>query len=272
MGEVVLTFKGLSGSPIPLEADSINPMLFRDRERKEIERVPLHHGNTSVPLGELFSIRGSPSGDLRIEGDLASVKGLGIGMSGGRMVIEGNVGMHVGAGMTGGEIEVRGDAADWAGAEMSGGLLRVRGNAGNRAGSAYRGSRFGMRGGVILIHGSAGHEVGGYMRRGLVAVQGDVADFAGARMAAGTILLFGRSGLRTGGGMNRGTIVCFGKAELLPTFRLASTYTPLVLEILLRALRARGYSIDGVEPLPRFDRYYGDLAELGRGEIFVRRD
>lgn len=271
MGEVVLTFKGLGGSPIPLEADSINPMLFRDRERKEIERVPLHHGNMSVPLGELFSIRGEPSEEVRIEGDLASVKGLGIGMSSGRMVIEGNVGMHVGAWMTGGEIEVRGDAADWAGAEMSGGLLRIRGNAGNRAGSAYRGSKYGMRGGVLLIDGNAGHEVGGYMRRGLIAVHGGVADFAGARMVGGTILVFGRTGIRTGGGMDRGTIVCFERTDLLPTFRLASTYAPLILEIVLRALRARGYSTDAVEPLPRFDRYYGDLAELGKGEIFVRR-
>ena len=270
MAEIILTYRGVGGSTIPLEADPIVPALFRDKERKEIERLPLHHGNGTVPLGELFSIRGERSDALRVEGDLARVKGLGAEMVGGSMVIEGSAGMHVGARMTGGTIEVRGDADDWAGAEMTGGLLRIRGRAGNRAGSAYRGSKYGMRGGVILIEGDAGHEIGGYMRRGLIAVRGETKDHAGARMAAGSIFLFGKAGIRTGGGMHRGTIVCHHPIELLPTFRRASTYAPDFLAIYYRRLRALGFPIDDVEEVPRFDRYFGDLAETGKGEIFVR--
>ncbi len=272
MSGINLTFKGTGGSAIPLEAEPIGPDLFRARDRKEIERLPLHHGNERVAIGDVFRIAGERSDDLRVEGDLARVKGLGSGMTGGTMVIEGHAGMHTGAGMSGGVLEVRGDAGDWAGAEMTGGLLWIRGSAGNRTGSAYRGSKYGMRGGVVLVDGEGGHEIGGYMRRGLIAVRGEVRDHAGARMSAGTILLFARAGWRTGGGMSRGTIVCFEPIEMLPTFRRSSSYAPLFLEIYLRALRARGFAIPHDGPLPRFIRHDGDLAELGKGEIFVRTD
>ena len=269
MDELVLTYRGSGGSGIPLEAEAITPDNLRGQERGGIERLTLFHGNAKVPLGDAFEVKGAPSDRLRVLGDLALVKGLGQGMTGGRLVIEGDAGMHVGARMSGGTIEVRGGAADWAGAEMTGGLIWIKGDAGNRAGSAYRGSKFGMRGGVILVEGSAGHEVGGYMRRGLIAVRGDVHDFAGARMSAGTIFVLGRAGIRTGGGMKRGTIVCYQAPEILPTFRPAGSFEPLFVTIYLRALAARGFDAGRFETTRRFARYRGDLAELGKGEILA---
>jgi formylmethanofuran dehydrogenase subunit C len=270
MEEVVLSYKGLA-SPIPVEADAIVPDRLREMGRAEIERLVLNHGNERVALADLFTVRGGPSGRIRMEGDLATVKGLGTGMQDGRLLIEGNAGMHVGALMRGGCIEVGGSAGDWAGAEMTGGLLWIRGDAGNRAGSAYRGSKFGMRGGVILIEGGAGHEVGGYMRRGLIAVRGEVQDFAGARMVSGTLLLLGRTGIRTGGGMKRGTIVCEQGTEILPTFRRSEAGHPLFLQVIRRALQARGFPVEIGEGGRSYTRYRGDLAELGKGEILLRR-
>ena len=136
MDELVLTYKGGGGSRIPLEAEAITPDNLQAKERAGIERLTLFHGNEKVTLGDAFSVKGQPSGRLRVLGDLALVKSLGQGMASGRLVIEGNAGMHVGACMTGGEIEVRGSAADWAGAEMTGGLIWIRGDAGNGGGSA----------------------------------------------------------------------------------------------------------------------------------------
>ncbi len=269
MSAVVLTLRDGARSAIPIEAEAITPDRLRALDRAAIERLPLQHGNRSVALAEVFSVAGGGSDDLRLEGDLSTVKGIGAGMEGGRVIIEGHAGMHVGARMRGGSIEVRGDAGDSAGAEMSGGLLHIRGNAGNRVGSAYRGSKFGMRGGVILIDGSAGHELGGYMRRGLVAVRGDVLDHAGARMAAGTLFLFGSAGIRAGGGMQRGTIVCYQAPEMLPTFRAAGSFEPLFVTVYVRALVARGFAVERFEAVHRFARFRGDLAELGRGEILV---
>lgn len=267
--EIVLTFKGTGGSTIPLEADPITPDLLQLKLRPEIERLPLHHGNEQVLLGDFFTVKGERSNQIRVEGDVSLVKNIGIGMQDGRVVIEGSVGMHVGSRMSGGEIEVHGDAGDWAGAEMTGGLLWIKGNVGNRAGSAYRGSKYGMRGGVLLIEGSAGHEVGGYMRRGLIVVRGDVQDHTGARMVAGSIFVLGRLGERTGGGMKRGSIVCFHTPDMLPTFRLTATYTPLFIPIFLRSLEARGFSVSEVQRAKHFTRYCGDMAELGKGEILV---
>ncbi len=270
MSGITLTFRGTGGSRIPIDADSLTPDLFRDREEAEIAKLPVHHGNVAGCVGDFFTVRGGRSNEAVIEGDLARVKGIGAAMSGGTLRIEGNVGMHVGAGMSGGRIEVRGDAEDWAGAEMTGGLLWIRGNAGNRAGSAYRGSRHGMRGGVVLVEGNAGHEVGGYMRRGCVVVKGDVQDFAGARMSSGTVLVFGGAGIRAGGGMKRGTIVVYRPPVILPTFKRTAVFTPLFLTVQLKALRRIGFPLpDGVERPRPFLRYHGDLAELGKGEILV---
>lgn len=268
MGEIILTFKGMGGSTVPLEADPITPDLLQLKIRAEIERLPLYHGNEQLLLGDFFSVQGERSNQIRLRGDLSQVKNIGVGMQTGRIVIESSIGMHVGARMAGGEIQVHGNAGDWAGAEMTGGLLWINGSAGNRAGSAYRGSKYGMRGGVILIEGSGGHEVGGYMRRGLIAVRGNLEDHAGARMVAGSIFVFGRVGGRTGGGMKRGSIVCFNPLDLLSTFRLTSIYAPLFVTIYLRALRSRGFSVPEISG-GRFTRYCGDLAELGKGEILV---
>ncbi len=267
--EIVLTFKGTEDSTIPLEADPINPDILQLKFRPEIEQLPLYHGNEQVRLGDFFTVKGERSNQIRVQGDLSRVKNIGVGMQGGRIVIEGNVGMHVGARMTGGEIEIHGNAGDWAGAEMTGGLLWIKGNVGNRAGSAYRGSKYGMRGGVILVEGSGEHEVGGYMRRGLIVVRGDVEDHTGARMVAGSIFVLGRAGARTGGGMKRGSIVCFHTPDILPTFRLTSTYTPLFIPIFLRSLHARGFPVSEVQRARHFIRYCGDMAELGKGEILV---
>jgi formylmethanofuran dehydrogenase subunit C len=138
MEEIVLKFKGTGGSTIPLEADPINPDLLQLKFRPEIEQLPLYHGNEQVLLGDFFTVKGERSNQIRVQGDLSLVKNIGVGMQSGRVVIEGNVGMHVGARMTGGEIEVHGNAGDWAGAEMTGGLLWIKGDVGNRAGSGTR--------------------------------------------------------------------------------------------------------------------------------------
>src|SRR4029077_2024934 len=99
-------------------------------------------------------------GGREIRGDAGRVKGIGRGMSRGRIRIVGNAGMHLGAYMKGGTIEVTGNGSDWVGAEMSAAPARTAGNAGGQAGAAYRGSLAGMKGGTILIGGSAGLEVG----------------------------------------------------------------------------------------------------------------
>ena len=271
MEEIILTLK--EPLTIPLEADAIRPDLLAEKSRREIEALPLYQGNRKRKLGDLFEVQGERSDRVRVVGDLSRVKKLGYGMAGGRLVVEGDAGMHLGALMRGGEIVVQGNAADWLGAEMRGGLIRVKGNAGNFIGAAYWGSRRGMNRGTIIVEGNAGNEVGERMRRGLIVVLGDAGDFLGANMIAGTIIVFGRVGQGPGAGMRRGTIVLLSRGDgalpLLPTFRYDCTYNPTFLRVYLRALRRYGVEVGEEYITGNYRRYNGDIAELGKGEILV---
>ncbi|RLC80326.1 MAG: formylmethanofuran dehydrogenase subunit C [Chloroflexi bacterium] len=274
MSEVTLTLK--EPIAIPVEADVIRPDVFLEKSRQEIEALPLYHGNRQRKLGELFEVQGERSDQIRIKGDLSRVKKIGYGMTRGRIIIEGDVGMHLGALMQGGEIIVEGNVSDWLGAEMKGGLIWVKGNAGNFVGAGYWGSKRGMNRGVIIIEGNAGNEVGAHMRRGLIVILGNAGDFVGANMRAGTVIAFGKVGEGPGIGMRRGTIVLFQDGEgvasspqLLPTFHYDCTYNPTFLRVYLRSLRRYGIRVKEEYITGKYRRFNGDIAELGKGEILI---
>jgi formylmethanofuran dehydrogenase subunit C len=221
----------------------------------------------------MFAVNGDP-GDKRfdLEGNLAGVHWIGAGMSSGAIHIHGPAGRHIGSEIQGGEIHVEGNADGWVGAEMHGGLIHVRGSAGHLVGAAYRGSRKGMTGGTILVEGNAGNEIGHTMRRGMIAIGGAAGDMLAFNMLAGTVLVFGECGIRPGAGMRRGTLGLFGPnpPPLLPTFRFGSTYQPLIMRMVLRELRSRGFAVDESLDTAELDLYHGDLVALGKGEVFLR--
>src|SRR5262245_34429364 len=269
---IMLTLRYRGTTTVPVEAECITPQNLASKSAAEIAALLVQHGNAPAPLGEFFTVEGSAEdGDILIEGDCARVKLIGAGMSGERITIRGNAGMHLGAEMTGGEIRVHGNAGDWVGAEMKGGHIHVHGNAGHLVGAAYRGGHVGMRGGVILIDGKAGNEIGSMMRRGVIAVGGASGDFPGVGMIAGSVFLFDESGVRPGAGMKRGTIVFAGPAPtLLPTFRADCGYRPVFLAIYLRQLKAWGFPVGDELMRGQWRRYSGDLVSLGKGEVLVR--
>jgi formylmethanofuran dehydrogenase subunit C len=254
---------------VPLEAEVLSPDNLASLDRAAIRALPVYLGKRSCRVDDFFDVDGGASDELEIRGDAARVKWIGKGMTRGRITIAGNAGMHLGAQMKGGIIEVSGDASDWVGAEMTAGLIRIRGNVGGQIGAAYRGSLKGMTGGAILIDGAAGLEVGMRMRRGLIAVRGPVRDFAGLQMKGGTIFLLGGAEIRTGAWMIRGTIVSMIPLQLLPTFSSACTYQPTFLRMYVKHLEGLGF------PIPRelrdgpYQRFTGDAAVPGKGEILV---
>jgi formylmethanofuran dehydrogenase subunit C len=266
---VTLTLTLREAPEAPVRADALRPDRLAALTRGETERLELRHGNRPAAVGELFAVSGSRAPDLRVEGDLARVAGLGAGMTGGRLTIAGRAGPHVGAGMRDGELVVEGDAGDWAGAEMHGGRLIVRGSAGRRLGGAYAGSRAGMQGGEILVHGEAGEEAGAGLRRGLIAVAGRVGEAAGLSALAGTIVAFGALGAHPGAGMRRGSIVAMTAASPLPTYARACTYRPPFVRLCLRRLRELGLPVTDDQIEGPYTRWSGDALELGRGEILI---
>jgi formylmethanofuran dehydrogenase subunit C len=254
---------------VPMEAEVITPSSLTGLCEAEVSALPLQYGNERVPLGEFFRVSGRYEGEIRVEGDLSRVKMIGSGMSAGRIVVDGDAGMHLGTGMSGGEIIVKGNAGDWVAPDLTGGRITIHGNAGHLVGSAYRGSSVGIRGGEILIHGNAGNEVGNAMRRGLIAIGGDCGDFGGVNMRAGTLVVLGRLGLRCGASMKRGSIVSMQAAPLLPTFGFACRYEPLYLRLYLLHLARLGMSVGEGHIEGRYRRYSGDAIEGNRGEILL---
>jgi len=250
----------------PVYAECISPDNLNGLSEAEASRLEVWEGNKRRRLGGLFKIElveESPSSDsdgptIMLSGDLTKVRRIGAGMSRGCIVVEGNVGMHLGESMKGGTIKVTGNAESWVGCMMEGGLIEVEGSAGDYVGAPYRGSRDGMNGGTIIIHGDAGSEVGCFMRGGLIKVQGNVGQFVGIHMAGGTILVRGDCGGRAGAEMTDGKIILCGHVpSVLPTFTIDD-------------LKSNA-KVDGEKIKGPFYRFIGDIAEGGKGRLFVSK-
>jgi formylmethanofuran dehydrogenase subunit C len=204
-----------------------------------------------TPLGDLFTIEGRPSGRIRFEGDLSLADRIGAGLSEGHVTLQGNVGGEVGL-------------------AMSGGALVVDGDAGERAGAAPLGFRRGMSGGELIVRGSVGAEAGAAMRRGLLAIGKSAAARAGLGMIAGSVIVFGTAGADTGLWSKRGTVVALGSITPPATYSYACTYHPIHLRLVLRRLQAGfGFKVQRRYLTGLYRRYSGDMSELGKGEILV---
>jgi len=233
----------------PLVADCIVPDRFAALTTKEIATLRVTHGGRTARLGDFFKVSGERSASVRLEGNLEKVEGIGAGMAGGDLVIEGSAGRDLGLAMAGGRID-------------------VRGGAGENAGGARPGAAKGMTGGEIMVRGTVGDDAGARMRRGLLVVMGDAGRGTGRAMIAGTVVLFGKTGPGAGRFLKRGSIVALGTIERPATFRYACTYRPPHINLLLRYLRTRaGVPVSDGQVGGRYERYSGDFAELGKGEI-----
>jgi formylmethanofuran dehydrogenase subunit C len=236
-----------------------------------LRELPVLCGNRRIALGACFavSVVDGPADTLVIAGDSDRLDDVGAGMTGGEIRVEGSVGAALGAGMKGGRIVVAGSAEAGAGSAMRGGELRIGGDAGDQLGGALPGERAGMSGGLVVVGGNAGSGVGDRLRRGLVVVAGSVGPLCGARMAAGTIVVGGAVGAHPGVAMRRGTIVALGGGATAPASFAWSGRHELVFARLLERELARAGVIGALSRLGRLERWIGDLAAGGRGEILA---
>ncbi len=269
---MTLTLELREQPPGRVTATALTPDRLDRLGASEAAALTVRCGRQTLALGELFAVSGAGDSELELRGDLRLLDGIGAGMSGGRIVIDGGCGDHLGARMTGGEIVVQGEAGDWAGAELAGGLVRISGDAGARLGGAYPGVRAGMTGGEIAVSGDAGEEAGACMRRGLVAVAGRTGSGAGLRMLAGTVIALGGIGAEAGLGNKRGSLVSGAPAEPLPGYAFAARFRPPALGLQLRRARELGLPVDDAMLLGDWARWSGDHTEIGRGEILIFDD
>jgi formylmethanofuran dehydrogenase subunit C len=221
-------------------------------------------GNRNKPLGDLFDVKLEEETKesevaIKLAGNFIKVRMIGARMTKGKIIVDGDVGMHLGDGMSGGEIIVNGYADSWVGSSMKGGRIEINDSAGDYVGAPYRGSLEGMSGGTIIIRGDAGREVGCLMRGGLIRIYGSVKHFVGVNMVDGVILVHGDCAGKAGGGMRKGRIIICGYIpSVLPTFTIEDM-RPSV-------------SVDDEKISGPFYRFIGDIADNGDGRLFISKE
>ena len=250
------------------------PDRLRGLRGGEIGALGLRCGNRTLRVRDIFRVAGGDAGRLRVLGSTARLDAVGAGLQAGLIEVDGPVGAQLGSQMAGGSIRVDGDAGVWAGCGMSGGTITITGKAGDFVGAALPGERAGMTAGTIHIHGDAGDRVGDRQHRGLIIVEGDVGDYCGSRMLAGTIMVLGASGRYVGAGMRRGTIILRHRPRLIAaTFNSCGALEMEMLRLLFRQLprvHRRLASLKALRPLA--ERFAGDLAVGGKGEVLILQD
>lgn len=246
----------------PVNAECINPDVFQGKDTAEIANLPVFEGNKQKKLSDLFKIEedDAETPSITINGDVSEVRKIGMGMKNGEILINGNAGMHLGEKMSGGKITVNGDAAQWAGSSMKKGLIEIHGNAGDYLASPYRGSTDGMKGGKIVVDGDVGSDSGAYLHGGLIKIKGNnTGQFLGFHMYDGVIHVEKNASTRTGANMTGGKIVVMGYVEeLMPTFTIDSVKPKVKID-------------DTESAAGPFYVFLGDLAEKGKGKIFVSK-
>lgn len=235
-----------------VSGDALAPDRLATLTGADLGEVSLQiEGQGPVALGDLCTIKGAESTTLRLEGDWSAVSGLG-------------------AGMVSGRLEIRGDAGNDLGVVMSGGAIVVSGNAGANIGGARAGASKGMLGGEIVVLGRAGANAGTRMRRGVIFIGGNAGEGAGQSIIAGTLVLAGSAGRNLGLWNKRGSIIALAEVAIPVTYRYACSYHPPAVPLLLGRLATRyGAPISREQVAGRFQRYSGDLAESGKGEILA---
>ena len=247
----------------PLTADRLAGL-----EVAAIEALPVQTGRHWVSVGDVFRVHPGDAAQIVIEGGSARFDRVGEAMKTGVLTVEGEVGQQAGRSMAGGQLVIRGNAGGWAASGLRGGTLEIGGDAGDFLGGPLAGERTGMRGGVVLVRGRAGDRAADRLRRGLVIVEGDAGAHAGSGMVAGTLVVCGAAGALPGILMHRGTIVLGRPAELAPSFVVTGGGDLVFVRLLARAVAAISERAAACVQGPGM-RYAGDMAVMGKGEVFV---
>ncbi len=269
MSALTLTLKHRMDQRIDMSPLVCNKL--RDMDPNEIAALELQNGKRKVRVDEIFKVQGSDTQNIVIAGSYAKLDCIGKELDGGSITVEGDAGAYLGHAMKSGSINVQGDAGLYAGCELKNGLLEIEGNAGDFLGAALPGNKQGMKGGTILVKGNVGERAGDHMRRGVILVEGNAGDYCGSRMVAGTIAVMGQAGRYVGYAMRRGTLLLWNQPQLSATFNDCGSHTLAFLPMLFASFKNLNSKFaDASVAFNRVQRYGGDMAETGKGEVLVK--
>lgn len=252
-----------------LDLAPLVPHLLAGKSAADINRIELQTTKMRVTVGDAFRLRMGDAETIRIEGSDERLDSIGAGMAGGEIHVAGDTGIQAGRLMSGGRLTISGNAGHWAASGMKGGAIEIRGNAADRLGGPLAGETAGMRGGIVIVRGKAGARAGDKMRRGTILIEGQAGDHTGSRMIAGTLIARGAAGALPGYLMKRGTIILGeGASTMSPTFLDCGTHRLLAMRLMANFIKP--YSARGGALLNRpLRRYAGDMAVLGKGELYI---
>ena len=252
-----------------LDLSPLIPERLAALDRAALERIELSTTRISQRVGDVFRVQGVASDHVVIEGGSPRFDWLGAGMSSGELALEGEAGLYAGRLMSGGLLQISGRVGGWAASGLRDGRMEIGGDAGAFLGGPLAGERTGMAGGTVIVRGDAGDRAGDRLRRGLIVIEGTAGAAPASRMLAGTLIVCGAAGTLAGYLMRRGTLVLGKPDGLLPTF------VPVGDGTVFRRLLSRSLA-----PISRRasrlvaeaeQRFMGDTATLGKGELLVRR-
>ncbi len=252
-----------------LDLSPLSPPRLTGKSAREIAAIELQTTRQRLQVGDVFALSAGSVEHIVIEGGSERFDGVGEGMDAGSIIVEGDVGNQAGRRMAGGRLTVMGHSGHWTASGMTAGFIEIAGDVGDRLGGPLAGETEGMSGGMVSVRGDAGERAGDRLRRGMLIVGGDAGAAAGSRMLAGTLIVRGRAGTRAGYLMRRGTIV-LGAADddLGPTFLDCGVHDLVALRLIAALVggpsRAAAALLRG-----SLRRFAGDMAVLGKGEIFV---
>ena len=266
-----LTLK--SAVTVRLNAAILTPEYCRTLSVKQLANKTLASSDGEIAIGDLFKIEKDSSKSLLISGDCVQFDYIGAKMQADQIKVEGSVGDYAAAAMRGGRLEITGNAGHYTACGMSGGTVIVAGNVGNATGGASIGAVQGMCGGSVLVLGNAGDRTANLMRRGLVVVCRDNGDYGAADMKAGNLVVLKKNGNHCAYGMHRGTVLLndASDAENLGDTFIAQPYN-YNMDFLILLYKHIAQLSPTLQNLPRkklIQRYIGDLAVAGKGEVLV---
>ena len=234
----------------------------------DIAAIELYSGKQKLRVDTVFDIAGDDAGDIVINNSCNKLDFIGHGMKTGRISVHGDAGSYLGLQMRNGEILLHGDADAFAVSGLSGGLIHIHGNVGDFLAAAIAGDKQGMKGGTVIVTGNAGERVGDQMRRGLLLIEGNAGSYCASRMLAGTIGVLGTVGEYVGYGMRRGTLLLSKNPVLHATIQDCGLHTLPFLGLMFKSFSNLPTKFAKIGK-NRVQRYAGDLANDGKGEILV---
>lgn len=251
-----------------LDLSPLVPHLLAGMSETEIAAIELQTSRQKVRVGDIFTVKPGSVETIRFEGGSARLDNIGQDLKSGEISVDGSCGSCVGRGMSAGTLTVTGDCGPFAGSAMSGGRLEIKGNAGDLLAAPLDGEMEGMTGGLLVVRGSAGERAGDRLRRGTMVIEGAAGDRPGSRMIAGTLIVLGDVGALPGYLMRRGTILLGSRATLAPTFVTCGQNGLGFTGLFARLLQPTSEAASAAFARP-LERFAGDMAALGKGEILL---